>query len=366
MPDTTPAVFEAMPIAPAKIEAAAKEIDLSNPTVTLSYGAKPMGEIAKFADSILGTVKSKDAGPVGEQLSELMLKVKGIDVEQIAGGKKGSFLASIPVIGSLFSSMEREIAKFDTLLEQVEVISHKLEDAMVGLLKDIQVLEQLYNHNKDFYEDLSAYIQAGENRLEVARNEELPKLEAVSKEDNLAAQDVRDFAEQINRFERRLHDLKLSRAITLQTAPQIRMIQSNDQSLAEKIQTSILATIPIWKNQIVLALSLQGQRNAARLQKEVADTTNEMLRKNAEMLHSSTVETAKEVERSIVDVETMRDVHQKLISTIEETMNIAQNGREQRREVEKELKTMEDELRTRLTSLAVQGNQQKLQAARGK
>jgi uncharacterized protein YaaN involved in tellurite resistance len=169
----------------------------------------------------------------------------------------------------------------------------------------------------------------------------------------------------INRFEKRLHDLKLSRTITLQTAPQIRMIQANNRTLAEKIQTSILATIPIWKSQLVLALSIHGQKNAAELQKSVADTTNEMLKKNAEMLQSSTIETAREVERSIVDVETLRDVQGKLINTIEETLNIANEGRVKRREAEKELAAMETDLRNRLTELAAKSRADTIAAARG-
>lgn len=366
MSETAVVSFEAAPVAEAKIQAAAREIDFSDPTLTLSYGSKTMAEIAKFADSLLGNVRVKDAGPVGESLSELMLKVKDVDLEQISRKKKG-FLESIPLIGTFFNSLERTVAQFNTVLGQVDGISDKLEEAMVGLLKDIEILEQLYGHNKNFYEDLSAYIKAGEQRLEYARTVELVRLEEEAKksEDSLAAQTVRDFADRLNRFERRLHDLKLSRTITLQTAPQIRMIQSNNQTLAEKIQTSILATIPIWKNQMVLALSIHGQQKAARLQKEVADTTNKLLAKNAEMLQSSTIETAREVERSIVDMETLREVHRKLLTTIEETINIAQQGRERRREAEKELEAMEQDLRVRLTSLATQSRQQTIEGARG-
>ncbi|MBQ4567269.1 MAG: toxic anion resistance protein [Desulfovibrio sp.] len=347
--------LESLPVAENKIQAAAAEIDFNDPSLTLSYGSKTMNEIAKFADSLLGNVRIKDSGPVGESLAELMLKVKDVDLTQIAKPEK-SFWESLPLVGGLFDSMQRTVAQFDTVLAQVEGISEKLEDAMLSLLKDIEVLDQLYAHNKNFYEDLSAYIQAGEARLEQARREELPRLEEEAKNspDSLAAQNLRDYAERLNRFERRLHDLKLSRTITLQTAPQIRMIQNNDQTLAEKIQTSILATIPIWKNQMVLALSIHSQHKAAGLQKDVADTTNALLSKNAEMLQASTVAAAREVERSIVDVETLRGVHQKLVATIEETMNIAREGRERRRATEAELALMENEMRLRLTSLADQ------------
>ena len=365
MPTQELAPLESMPVAETKVRQAEAEIDFSNPTMSISYGARTMDEISKFADTLLANVRVKDSGPVGQGLSELMLKVKDVDIDSIATSQKG-FLASLPLIGHLFGNIERTVARFDTVLNQVEAISGKLEEAMLGLLKDIEVLEQLYGHNKNFYEDLSAYIDAGEKRLADARSHELPALEekALASADSLDAQNVRDFAERLNRFERRLHDLKLSRTITLQTAPQIRMIQSNDQNLAEKIQTSILATIPIWKNQMVLALSIHGQRQAAHLQKEVADTTNAMLNKNAEMLQASTVETAREVERSIVDIETLKNVHQKLITTIEETMNIVQEGREKRRATEKELQTMEDGLRARLTDLAGQKAQEAIDGAK--
>ncbi|MBQ7456208.1 MAG: toxic anion resistance protein [Desulfovibrio sp.] len=360
------ATLESLPVQDTKVQAALAEIDFANPTLTLSYGAKTMGEISKFADSLLGNVRVKDSGPVGQSLAELMGRIKDVDIDQIAQPKKG-FLSSLPLVGKLFNSIEDTLRQFDTVLGQVEGISKKLEDAMYGLLKDIKILEQLYEHNKNYYEQLSAYIKAGEMSLERARTEELPKLEEIAKQsgDNLAAQNVRDLAERLTRFERRLHDLKLSRTITLQTAPQIRMIQSNDQTLAEKIQTSILTTIPIWKNQMVLALSLHGQRQAAKLQKEVADTTNSMLQKTADLLHQSTVETAREVERSVVDIETLRNVHQKLIATIEETMTIAREGRERRRATERELQHMEEDLRVRLTDLSQQKVADTIEGARG-
>lgn len=336
-----------------RVQALAESIDLRDPGLSVTYGAKTMGDISKFADDLLSRVRAKDAGPVGETLTDLMMRVKDLNLTEINRAKPG-FLESLPVIGSLFNSVDRSVAKFDTLAEQVDGIAVKLDQAMVGLLRDIEVLEQLYGHNTTFHNELSLYITAGQQRLAQARSVELPQLqkEAEASGDNMAAQGVRDFAESINRFERRLHDLQLSRTITVQTAPQIRLIQNNNQTLAEKIQTSILATIPIWKSQMVLALSLHSQRNAAKLQKDVADTTNDLLRRNADMLQSATVETAREVERSIVDIETLRDVHGKLLSTIEETLRISQEGKEKRQSVEKELVGMEQALRDRLVSLA--------------
>ena len=342
-----------------------KAINLADPSLTVTYGTETMQDISRFADDLLGRVQAKDSGEVGQTLTDLMLKVKDVNVQEI--GEKPGILERLPVIGSLFNSMERTVAKFKTLSEQVEVITDKLDQAMVGLLYDIEVLEKLYQHNEKFHYDLSAYIEAGKRKVEQARNVDLPKLkeQADASGDPMEAQKVRDFAEQVNRFERRLHDLQLSRTITVQTAPQIRLIQSNNRTLAEKIQTSILSTIPIWKSQMVLALSLHGQKNAAMLQKSVSDTTNEMLRKNAELLQQASVDTAREVERSVVDIETLRDVHAKLISTIEETLRIAQDGRDKRMAAEKELAGMETELKARLTALGAQKTQATIAAASG-
>lgn len=344
----------------------AKSINLDDPSLTVTYGAKTMQEISRFADDLLSRVKARDSGQVGETLTDLMVRVKGLDVTEIAGEKRG-ILERIPVIGSLFDSMERTIAKFNTLSEQVSVITDKLEEAMVGLLRDVNVLQNLYDHNADFHKELSAYIEAGKRKLEEVRQTDLPRLKkaADASADPMEAQKVRDLSEQLNRFERRLHDLQLSRTITVQTAPQIRLIQSNNQTLAEKIQTSILTTIPIWKSQMVLALSLQGQKNAALLQKSVADTTNDMLRKNAELLDQSSIETARQVERSVVDIDTLREVHGKLIHTIEESMRIAQEGREKRLAAERELDAMETQLKEKLTTLAAKKTQDTIAAASG-
>ncbi len=349
----------------ARVTAIVAGINLDDPALSVTFGTETMNDIARFADGLLEQVRAKDAGPVGKDLTELMLTVKDVDFESLAKDKKG-IMERIPLVGSLFNSAERTLARFKTLAEQVEVITGKLDEAMIGLLRDIEILEQLYEHNKNFHQNLTLYIEAGKQRLETARTVDLPKLQAEAGEDGMAAQRVRDFAERINRFERRLHDLQISRTITVQTAPQIRLIQNNNQTLAEKIQTGILSTIPIWKSQMVLALSLHGQQKAVELQKNVADTTNELLRKNAAMLEGATVETARQVERSMVDVETLREVHQKLVNTIEETLRIAQEGRSRRQSVEKELAGMENDLRAKLTGLAASGAKAAVAHAAGK
>ena len=345
-----------------RIASIADSINLADPSLTVTYGTEAMQGISRFADDLLSRVQAKDSGELGESLTNLMLKVKDVNVSEVMGSP--GFLQSLPLVGSLFSSAKRTVAKFNTLSEQIEIIVDKLDEAMIGLLRDI---EMLYEHNARFHAELTAYIEAGKRKLEEARTVELPRLKAQADAsgDLMEAQQVRDLSEQINRFERRLHDLQLSRTITVQTAPQIRIIQSNNRTLAEKIQTSILATIPIWKSQMVLALSLHGQKNAAALQKTVSDTTNDMLRSNAELLEQAAVDTAREVERSVVDIETLREVHEKLIGTIEETLRIAQEGRERRAAAEKELAVMETELKDRLTSLAARKSREEIAAASG-
>lgn len=328
-----------------------ENIDLLEPTLSITYGSETMADIARFADELLSRVRTKDAGPVGESLGDLMGKLKDFDTAEL---EKKSFLERLPVVGSYFNSSQRAVSRVKTISDQVGLIGTTLEESMIGLLKDISILEDLYNYNKQFHHDLSLCILAGQERLRRAKEEELPSLqrEAEKANDGLTAQRVKDFSDAILRFERRLHDLQLSRTITLQTAPQIRLIQSNSQSLVEKIQTSILSTIPIWKGQLVLGLTIQGQKNSAEMQRRVTDTTNELLEKNAALLQDSAVSTAKEVERSVVDIKTLRNVQEKLIATIEETITIAQEGREKRFAVEEELLAMEDDLKARLTNLA--------------
>ncbi|MBS7814025.1 toxic anion resistance protein [Wohlfahrtiimonas chitiniclastica] len=336
----------------AEITAISETININDPTQFLAYGSKPMAEIARFSDTLLNRVKTKDAGEVGNQLSNLVLKIREYDPftkeEQATG-----FLANIPVIGGLFRKAEKVKIDHTNLTEQVDAIASHLDNSMVQLLRDNEQLELLYAKNLDYYRDLDLFIKAGQHHLENVRTHELPALEATANEskDLLDAQKVKDLMENINRFERRLHDLNLSKTIAMQTAPQIRIIQNNNQQLAEKIQGSIFSTLPVWKSQIVLSLSLQEQEKAAQLQKDVADTTNDLLRKNAEMLQQNSIATATEVERSIVDIETIRDVQNRLVNTIEETMKIATEAREKRKAVEIELSQMEDNLRERITSV---------------
>lgn len=351
--EALPALQNLTPQEQEEVQQLVAQIDITDPVLSISYGAKTMNSISRFSDSLLEQVRAKDAGVIGEQLTDLLGKVKSVDLS--AFGEKPGFMASLPVVGKLFNRIERTMAEYQTLAQQVDTVTNKLDTAMVDLLRNISTLEQLFVRNREFFQQINLHIIAGKQKIAQLQEVELPAAQAQVANDPMNAQKVRDLLEGIQRFERRLHDLMLSRTIAIQTAPQIRLMQGNSQSLAEKIQSSILSTIPIWKSQIVLALSLHNQRQATKLQKDVADTTNEMLRRNAELLQTGTLETAREVERSVVDIETLRDVQARLLNTIEETVTIASDARARRQEVEQELSTMENDLRTRLASIASSG-----------
>lgn len=334
------------------------QIDITDPVLSIAYGAKTMNAMSRFSESMMQEVRAKDAGEIGQQLTTMLGKVKSIDLT-VFEQKKG-LLESLPLIGKMFSKLERTLMEYQTLAQQVDTISNKLQDTIVELLRNIATLEQLFIRNSEYFKQISLHIIAGKKKIEQIQASDLPQAQAKAEQsgDAMDAQLVRDLVNGIQRFERRLHDLLLSRTFAIQTAPQIRLMQNNSQSLAEKIQSSILTTIPIWKSQIVLALSLNSQRQAAKLQKDVADTTNEMLRRNAKMLELGSIETATEVERSIIDIDTLRDVQNRLLNTLEETLSIASNARQRRVEVEKELGGMEQELRMKLASIAAGQNAQ--------
>jgi len=341
-----------------KIEEIAAQIDITDPVLSIAYGAKTLNAMSRFNESLMQEVRAKDAGEVGAQLTDLLSKVKGIDLTVF--DQKKSLLASVPLLGKLFNKVERTLLEYQTLAGQVDTLSEKLQNTITELLRNIATLEQLFIRNRDYFKDISLHILAGKKKIAQIQSDVIPAAQArvQASGDAMEAQNVRDLVEGVQRFERRLSDLMLTRTLSIQTAPQIRLMQSNSQSLAEKIQSSILTTIPVWKSQIVLALSLNSQRQAARLQKDVADTTNAMLRRNAELLQTGSIETATEVERSIVDVETLRDVQGRLLSTLEDTMQIASNARTRRAEVEKELGAMEQELRSKLASIAAENSSQ--------
>jgi uncharacterized protein YaaN involved in tellurite resistance len=327
-----------------------KTVDINDPQGVIAYGLPAQNKIASFADTLLTDIRNKDSGYVGDALVGLLSKAKELDVDSLSGG---SGLSKIPLVGNFLDAFNRFVSRYQKLSDSIERIIDQLERARMQLLKDVTVLEKMYELNLDYLKQLDLYIAAGDKLLEELNTKGLAELEAQAAvtKDPMDAQKVADFRQNVTRFERRLHDLKLSRMIAIQTAPQLRLIQSNDQSLVEKIQSSVLTTIPLWKNQIVIAITLYRQKKAAELQKEVADTTNELLAKNAELLKTSSAEVAREVERGVVDIETLRKVNADLIATVEETLRIQEEGRTRRHEAEGELARMEDELRQKLIAV---------------
>ena len=321
-----------------------KQIDISNTTHVLQYGADAQKKMADFSDMALEKVRTKDLGTVGDTLSELIVELKGFSaLEEENKGIKGLFRkAANPVV--------KLKAKYDKAEVNVEKVVDVLEGHQVTLTKDIAVLDEMFAANNTNFKQLSMYIVAGKKKLEEAQNVTLPQLKAKAEASGEAAdaQAANDFASMCNRFEKKLHDLDLTRTVSLQMAPQIRMVQNNDALMVEKIQTTLVNTIPLWKSQMVLALGLANNEAAVEAQKAVSDTTNELLKKNAEVLKKTTVDVAREYERGLVDIETLKNTNRQLIETIDEVMKIQQEGREKRKAAEVELAKIELELKNKL------------------
>lgn len=331
----------------ARIDQIKNEIDLMDSGATIQYGVGAQRNISEFSDRILTQVRANDSGEVGAMMTDLMVKVKDMEIENL---DSNNFLDKIPFLKSIGRSLEKFTAKYQTLETQIDRIETDLDGQRVELLKDITMFDQLYQRNLQYFQDVNLYIIAGEERIRELRETTLPRLyeEAKGTGDPMDAQLVRDFEDNVNRFEKKVHDLRLSKTVSMQTAPQIKLIQNNDKLLVEKIQTVMLHTIPLWKSQIVIALGLYRQQNALKTQKEVAKTTNDLLLKNSEMIKSNTIEVARESEKGIVEVETLKKVNQDLISTIEETLKIQKEGKEKRMLAEKELISIENELKQKL------------------
>lgn len=328
-----------------KVEQIKDSIDMTDSEALLTYGAPAQKKIAAFSDSVLAQVRTKDSGEVGQLLASLVTEVKEYDEKS-----QGGFLRKVPILGSLVSKTDNIKQGYEKLSVQVERIAGALEQSRLKMMKDVVLFDRLYDENFAYFKELQLYIRAGEEKLEEMRMETLPKLhaQAAAANDPMAVQVVADFEAGVNRFEKKLHDLKISKTIAIQTAPQIRLIQNNDKALIDRVQTAIYSTIPLWKNQLVIALGLSAQQKVLRMQQAVNNTTNEFLKRNAELLKQNSIETAKENERSIVDVETVREVNEKLIQTIEDTVRIQQEGRAKRQAAEKELASIEDRLRETL------------------
>ncbi|MFC7285894.1 toxic anion resistance protein [Phocicoccus pinnipedialis] len=321
----------------------------------IAYGSNAQLALSKFSHQMLNEVQSKDVGPIGDTLTSLMKKLKEIDPDELTKQNRNVFTR---LFGKVRSSVNELVAKHQGVASQVDRISIQLEHAKEVLVRDVKLLDNLYDENKDYFEALNIYIAAAEMKKEEIEKVVLPDLRSVAENSNnqMATQDVNDMMQYVNRLEKRIHDLKLSRQITLQSAPQIRMIQSINQTLAEKIQSSILTSIPLWKNQMAIALTLLRQESASKAQQAVTNTTNELLTKNSEMLKQNALRTAEENERGIVDIETLKLTQENLVQTIEETLRIQEEGSTKRKQAEAELITMEAELKDKLLNLKTRYN----------
>ena len=325
----------------------AAQIDLSNTQMVMQFGAGSQKKIADFSETALNSVRTKDLGEVGDMLTDVVKQLKEFDEEEEEKGFLGIFKKG----SNKLSNMK---AKYDKAEVNVNKICSALEQHQITLLKDVAMLDKMYELNLNYFKELSMYILAGKQRLEKANKEELPALVEKAKQSGLPedSQAAKDFAQMCNRFEKKIHDLELTRMVALQMAPQIRMIQSNDTAMSDKIQSTLVNTIPLWKNQMVIAIGLNHSTQAAKAQREVSDMTNELLKKNAEALKVATVETAKESERGIVDIETLQATNQTLISTFDEVMKIQEEGREKRKNAEIELQKIENEMRAKLLEMS--------------
>lgn len=325
----------------------AEQIDLTNSQMILQYGAGTQKKMADFSETALENVKTKDMGEIGELLSGVVHELKDFDEEEEKG-----FLGFLKKGANKITAMKTKYAKAETNINQICKV---LENHQVQLLKDVAILDKMYELNLTYFKELTMYIMAGKKKLEEVRNTTLASLLQKAQQSGLAedAQAARDLESMCTRFEKKIHDLELTRQISLQTAPQIRLVQSNDTMMVEKIQSTVVNTIPLWKSQMVLALGVEHSAQAAEAQREVTDMTNTLLKKNAEKLKMATLDTARESERGIVDMETLKATNESLISTLDEVMHIQQEGREKRRAAEAEMLKLENDLKQKL--LQIQG-----------
>ena len=333
-----------------QVDAFVKQIDLANSQMVLQYGASSQKKIADFSETALSKVRTKDLGEIGNDLASVVTELKSIDEEEEDKSLFGLFKKNV----NRLANMKVKYAKAEV---NVNRICKVLEGHQIQLLKDAAMLDQMYELNQNYYKELSMYILAGIQKLEEVRTEELPKLLQKAQESGLAedTQKAQDLAELCNRFEKKIYDLELTRTVSMQMAPQIRMIQNNDTVMSEKIQSTLVNTIPLWKSQMVLAIGVEHSAQAAKAQREVTDMTNTLLKKNAAALKMATIETARESERGIVDIETLKQTNETLISTLDEVMQIQEDGRIRRREAEKELIEIENAMKAKLLELSRRG-----------
>ena len=325
------------------VEEFSKKIDVTDSKSVLTYGVGTQKKMADFSEKTLESVKTKDIGEVGDMVTGLVTQLKNFDVDENEKGLMGFFKKK-------GNQMQELRTKYTTVEKNVEAIANELEKHQVILLKDIELLDRMYELNLNYYKELTMYILAGKKKLKEVRENELPALQKKAEQSGLPedAQAARDLAEQCDRFEKKLYDLQLTRTVAMQTGPQIRMIQASDQVMAEKIQSTIVNTIPLWKNQMVIAIGIEHASKAAKAEREVNEMTNALLRKNAEKLKQATVESAKEAERGVVDIETLKHTNEMLITTMDEVLQIQTDGKQKRAAAQKDLAQIEAQLKEKL------------------
>ena len=347
IPIERPELSKLSPAEQAAVKEFSEKIDVLNTEQIMNYGSNAQKNISEFSGAALGTVRTKDLGEVGNMLGDLVVELKGLNFEPEE--KKGFF--------GLFKKAGQNIAALKAQYDKAEVNVDKIVEALEGhevvLMKDISMMDKMYEKNQEYLKELTMYILAGKLRIEQLRTVELPRLVAKTQESGQPedAQSANDFANMIGRFEKKIHDLELTRTISIQMSPQIRMIQNNDSLMAEKIRSSIVNTIPLWKSQMVMALSLYHSEQAMKAQREVTDVTNELLTKNAQALHQGSIGIAREAERGIVDLETLKKTNQELIATLDEVRQIQDDGRARRAQAEQELGRIEGELKQKLLEM---------------
>ena len=333
-----------------RVEELKAQIDVRDSQMMMQYGVGAKQNIADFSENILSHVRARDSGEVGELMTDLVVRVQGLDFDSLEQ-EKG--IAGLLKKGT--ARLKRFIGQYEKLEVHIDAIESKLDEARMGMLKDIGMFDTLYEKNIEYFKQLQLYITAGEEKTKELREVTIPALrkEAEQNNDPMNAQIIKDFEDTVNQFEKKIYDLKTSKTIAIQTAPQIKLIQNNDKLLADKIQTAIQNTIPLWKSQMVMALGLYRQQETLKLQRDITDATNELLLKNSEKLKQNTVDVAKESERGIVDIETLKKVNENLIATINETVKIQKEGREKRMTAETELVKIEGEIRNTLLNKQV-------------
>ena len=330
-----------------QVEDFSKQIDIANTTGIMNYGVGTQKKLADFSEKAIENVRTKDMGEVGDMITNLVTELKSFEIDEDEKGIKALFKKSA-------NKLEALKVKYSKAETNVQAISNELERHQVTLLKDVEVLDKMYDLNLNYYKELTMYILAGKKKLEEERSTTLVELQKKAEASGLPgdAEAAKDFANKCDRFEKKIYDLELTRTIAMQTGPQIRMVQSSDTMMAEKIQSTIVNTIPLWKNQMVIAMGIEHATQAAQAEREVNDMTNKLLRKNADALKVATIESAKEAERGIVDIETLKHTNESLITTLDEVLKIQTEGKQKRHEAEAELSQIENQLKDKLIQAA--------------